>query len=64
MGSDSWLGQELSGLVTDNGDGSCTLEIAGKRSRTDLSLVQAYNRAEAGEVAEKLFADMDTYFQQ
>jgi len=58
----SWAGQEMSILIMDNGDGTCTVDISGRRSQSGV-VIQIYNWGEAAGIAKKIFAKMDKFLQ-
>jgi hypothetical protein len=59
----SWAGQDMSILVLDNGNGTCTVDITGTRNASGL-FVQAYDWGEAGGIAKQVFAEMDKLFKK
>ena len=54
----SWAGQDMSILVLDNGDETCTVDIAGARNPSGV-FTQAFDWGEAGMIANKVFGEMD-----
>lgn len=55
----SWAGQEMSILIIDKGNGTCTVDIMGSR-RSSGVFPQAYDWGEAGGIANKVFNKMIT----
>lgn len=58
----SWAGQEMSILIVDNGDGTRTVDISGRRSQSGV-VIQIYDWGEAAGIAKKIFAKMDEFLQ-
>jgi hypothetical protein len=54
----SWAGQEMSILVLDNRNGTCTVDISGRRSQTGV-ILQICDWGEAAGIAKKVFGKMD-----
>jgi len=54
----SWAGQDMSILVLDNGNGTCTVDIGGVRNTSGV-FVQVYDWGEASGIANKVFKEMD-----
>ena len=55
----SWAGQDMSILVLDNGNETCTVDIAGARNPSGV-FTQVYDWGEAAKIANKVFKEMDT----
>ena len=54
----SWAGQDMSILVINNGDESCTVDITGSRNPSGV-FVQVYDWGEAEGIAQKVLREMD-----
>ena len=54
----SWAGQDMSILVIDNGNKTCTVDITGARNPSGV-FTQAYDWGEAAGIANKVFKEMD-----
>jgi len=54
----SWAGQEMSILILDNGDGTCTVDISGRRNQSGV-IIQVYDWGEAAGIARKVFTEME-----
>jgi hypothetical protein len=56
----SWAGQEMSVLLLDEGGGTCSVDIAGKRSQTGV-ILQVADWGEKASIAKKVFEAMGKY---
>ncbi len=54
----SWAGQDMSILVLDNGNETCTVDVTGARNPSGV-FTQAYDWGEAAGIANKVFKEMD-----
>jgi hypothetical protein len=59
----SWAGQEMSILVVDNGNGTCTVDIAGSRRASGV-FIQFYDWGEAAGIARKVFRRMERFLKK
>jgi hypothetical protein len=54
----SWAGQEMSVLILDNGDQTCSVDITGRRNAHG-AVLQVYDWGEASSIARKVFDRID-----
>jgi len=59
----SWVGQEMSILIIDNGNNTCTVDISGKRNQSGV-VIQVYDWGEASGIAKKVFAEIDQFLEK
>ena len=53
----SWTGQDMSIIVSDNGNGTVSVDISGVRN--PAGFMQVYDWGEPGMIAKKVFSRMD-----
>jgi len=54
----SWAGQDISILVLDNEQGTCTVDITGARNSSGV-FTQAYDWGEVSSIGDKVIKEMD-----
>jgi hypothetical protein len=54
----SWARQEMSILILDNGDHTCSIDISGRRNPNG-AILQVYDWGEAGSIATKVFEGVE-----